>query len=104
VVYSWKKLVERKTKAVQHIIVHQDPQAFQQAVALNWSKAMYERAFGQGTPINSVRELCDGQFNNINLLELANHGFVVLRVAPSPAELSKQNDRFFSAGFAYKNV
>ena len=40
---------------MQYTIVHRDPQAFQQAVALEHIKAMGERAFGQGTPINSVR-------------------------------------------------
>jgi hypothetical protein len=49
---------------MQYTSVHRDPQAFQQAVAPEQIKAMCEQAFGQGTPINSVRELDGGQFVN----------------------------------------
>jgi G:T/U-mismatch repair DNA glycosylase len=52
---------------MQYTIVHRDPQAFQQAVASEQIKAMCEQAFGQGTPINLVRELDGGQFNNTYL-------------------------------------
>jgi aminoglycoside phosphotransferase (APT) family kinase protein len=69
---------------MQYTIVHRDPQAFQQAVALEQIKAMCERAFGQGTPINLVRELDGGQFNNTYLIELADRDPVILRVAPPP--------------------
>jgi hypothetical protein len=56
---------------VEYTIVHRDPQAFQQTIASEHIQAMCERAFGQGTPINSVRELDGGQFNNTSLIELA---------------------------------
>jgi aminoglycoside phosphotransferase (APT) family kinase protein len=76
--------VERKTKAVQFTSVHRDPQAFQQAVAPEQIKAMCKRACGQDTPINLVRELDGGQFNNTYLIELAERDPVILRVAPPP--------------------
>jgi aminoglycoside phosphotransferase (APT) family kinase protein len=79
---------------MQYTIVHRDPQAFQQAVALDQIKAMCERAFGQGTPINMVRELDGGQFNNTYLIELADRGPVVLRVAPSPEQAVFWHERY----------
>ena len=79
-----EEALERNCKAMQYMIVHRDPKSFLQAVALEQIQAMCKRAFGQGTSINSVRELDGGQFNNIYLIELANCGAVVLRVTPSP--------------------
>ena len=81
-------------EAVQYTIVHRDAFAFQQLVAPEHIQAMCERSFGQRTSINSVRELCDGQFNNTNLFELANRGLVVLRVAPSPELAVFWHERF----------
>jgi aminoglycoside phosphotransferase (APT) family kinase protein len=86
--------VERKTKAVQFTSVHRDPQAFQQAVASEQIKAMCERAYGQGTPINAVRELDGGQFNNTYLIELADRDPVILRVAPPPERAVFWHERF----------
>ena len=79
---------------MQYIIVHRDPQAFQQAVALEQIKAMCEQAFGQGTPINLVRELDGGQFNNTYLIELADRDPVILRVAPPPEQAVFWHERF----------
>lgn len=79
---------------MQYTIVHRDPQAFQQAVALEHIKAMCKRAFGQGTPINSVRELDGGQFNNTYLIELADYDPVILRVAPPPERAVFWHERF----------
>jgi len=79
---------------MQYTIVHRDPQAFQQAVALEQIKAMCERAFGQGTPINAVRALDGGQFNNTYLIELAERDPVILRVAPPPARAVFWHERF----------
>src|SRR5947208_2351376 len=59
---------------MEYTIVHRDPQAFQQAVSLEHMKAMCERAFGQGTPVDSVRELDGGQFNNTYLIGLVPYG------------------------------
>jgi len=63
---------------MEYTIVHRDPQAFQQAVSLEHMKAMCERAFGQGTLVDSVRELDGGQFNNTYLIELADARLVPL--------------------------
>src|SRR6266851_1655325 len=79
---------------MQYTIVHRDPQAFQQAVALEQIKAMCEQAFGQGTPINLVRELDGGQFNNTYLIELADRDPVILRVAPPPERAVFWHERF----------
>jgi aminoglycoside phosphotransferase (APT) family kinase protein len=79
---------------MQYTIVHRDPQAFQQAVALEQIKAMCEQAFGQGTPINLVRELDGGQFNNTYLIELADRDPVILRVAPPPEQAVFWHERF----------
>jgi aminoglycoside phosphotransferase (APT) family kinase protein len=79
---------------MQFTIVHRDPQAFQQSIALLHIKAMCERAFGQGTSINSVRELDGGQFNNTYLIELANRDPVILRVAPPPERAVFWHERF----------
>jgi aminoglycoside phosphotransferase (APT) family kinase protein len=79
---------------MHYTIVHRDPQAFQQAVALEQIKAMCERAFGQGIPINSVRELDGGQFNNTYLIELADGDPVILRVAPPPERAVFWHERF----------
>jgi aminoglycoside phosphotransferase (APT) family kinase protein len=79
---------------VQYTIVHRDAQAFQQPVAPEHIQAMCERAFGQGTAINSVRELDGGQFNNTYLIELAEYDPVVLRVAPSPERAVFWHERF----------
>jgi aminoglycoside phosphotransferase (APT) family kinase protein len=76
--------VERNREAVEYTIVHRDPQAFQQPLALVHIKAMCERAFGQATAIELVRELDGGQFNNTYLIELADRSPVILRVAPPP--------------------
>ena len=76
--------MERNREAVEYTIVHRDPQAFQQPVALVHIKAMCRRAFGQATAIELVRELDGGQFNNTDLIELADRGPVILRVAPPP--------------------
>jgi aminoglycoside phosphotransferase (APT) family kinase protein len=89
-----EKLLERNRTAVQYTIVHRNPQAFQQAVALEQIKSMCERAFGQGTPINSVRELDGGQFNNTYLIELADRDPVILRVAPPPERAVFWHERF----------
>jgi aminoglycoside phosphotransferase (APT) family kinase protein len=69
---------------MEYTIIHRDPQAFQQAVPLAHIKAMCARAFGQGTPVDSVRELEGGQFNNAYLIELAQRNPLILRVAPAP--------------------
>jgi aminoglycoside phosphotransferase (APT) family kinase protein len=79
---------------MQYTIIHRNPQAFQQAVASEQIKAMCERAFGQGTPINSVRELDGGQFNNTYLIELADRDPVILRVAPPPEQAVFWHERF----------
>ena len=79
---------------MQYTIVHRDPQAFQQAVALEQIKAVCEQAFGQGTSINSVRELDGGQFNNTYLIELADRDPVILRVAPPPERAVFWHERF----------
>src|SRR3989442_1781359 len=86
--------MERNRKAVQYTIMHRDPQAFQQPVALEHIQAMCKRAFGQGVPINSVRELDGGQFNNTYLIELTDRGPVVLRVAPSPERAVFWHERY----------
>jgi len=79
---------------MQYTIVHRDPQAFQQAVALEQIKAMCEQTFGQGTPINLVRELDGGQFNNTYLIELADRDPVILRVAPPPERAVFWHEQF----------
>ncbi len=79
---------------MEYTIVHRDPQAFQQAVSLEHMKAMCERAFGQGTPADSVRELDGGQFNNTYLIELAERDPVILRVAPPPERCIFWHERF----------
>jgi aminoglycoside phosphotransferase (APT) family kinase protein len=79
---------------MQYTIVHRDPQAFQQAVASEQIQAMCERAFGQDTPINLVRELDGGQFNNTYLIELADRDPVILRVAPPPERAVFWHERF----------
>jgi aminoglycoside phosphotransferase (APT) family kinase protein len=89
-----KKLVEKDDKAMQYTIVHRDPQAFQQPVAPDLIRAMCERAFGQGAPINSVRELDGGQFNNTYLINLADRDPVILRVAPPPERAVSWHERF----------
>ena len=86
--------MERNREAVEYTIVHRDPQAFQQPVALVQIKAMCERAFGQATSIELVRELDGGQFNNTYLIELAKYGPVILRVAPSPERAVFWHERF----------
>jgi aminoglycoside phosphotransferase (APT) family kinase protein len=86
--------VERYREAVEYTIVHRDPQAFQQPVDLEHIKAMCERAFDQGAPINSVRELEGGQFNNTYLIELADRDPVILRVAPPPERAVFWHERF----------
>jgi hypothetical protein len=92
--YCWKKLRERNREAVQYTIVHRDAQAFQQPVAPEHIQAMCGHAFGQGTAINSVRELDGGQYNNTYLIELAEHGPVVLRVAPPSERAVFWHERF----------
>ena len=79
---------------MEYTIVHRDPQAFQQAVSLEHMKAMCERAFGQGTPVDSVRELDGGQFNNTYLIELAGRDPIILRVAPPPERCIFWHERF----------
>ena len=79
---------------MEYTIVHRDPQAFQQPVALEQIKAMCERAFGRATSIELVRELDGGQFNNTYLIELAKRGPVILRVAPSPERAVFWHERF----------
>jgi aminoglycoside phosphotransferase (APT) family kinase protein len=79
---------------VEYTIVHRDPQAFQQPIASEHIKAMCERAFGQATPIELVRELDGGQFNNTYLIELAGRDPVILRVAPSPERCIFWHERF----------
>jgi hypothetical protein len=86
--------MERNRKAVEYMIVHRDPHAFQQPVASEHIQAMCERAFGQGTPIDSVRELNGGQFNNTYLIELADRSPVILRVAPHPERAVFWHERF----------
>jgi aminoglycoside phosphotransferase (APT) family kinase protein len=79
---------------VEYTIIHRNLQAFQQAVAPEQIKAMCERAFGQGTPIDSVRELDGGQFNNTYRIELADRDPVILRVAPPPERAVFWHERF----------
>ena len=74
----------QRTPGMEYTIVQRDPQAFQQAVPPEHMEAMCARAFGQGTAINSVRELDGGQFNNTYLIELAGRSPLILRVAPPP--------------------
>jgi hypothetical protein len=86
--------VEKDRKAIQYTIVHRDPQAFQQPVALDPIRAMCERAFGQGALINSLRELDGGQFNNTYLIKLADRDPLILRVTPPPEPAVFWHERF----------
>ena len=79
---------------MEYTIVQRDPQAFQQSVPFEHMEAMCQRAFGQGTPIDSVRELDGGQFNNTYLIELADRGPMILRVAPAPERCIFWHERF----------
>ncbi len=79
---------------MEYTIVQRDPQAFQQSVPFEHMEAMCQRAFGQGTPIDSVRELDGGQFNNTYLIELADRGSMILRVAPAPERCIFWHERF----------
>ncbi|MFL5657402.1 MAG: phosphotransferase family protein [Ktedonobacteraceae bacterium] len=79
---------------MEYTIVQRDPQAFQQSVPFEHMQAMCQRAFGQGTPINSVRELDGGQFNNTYLIELAERDPMILRVAPAPERCIFWHERF----------
>ena len=79
---------------MEYTIVQRDPQAFQQPVPFEHMQAMCQRAFGQGTPIDSVRELAGGQFNNTYLIELADRGPMILRVAPAPERCIFWHERF----------
>lgn len=55
-----------------------------QAVSGEELSAAVSEAFGQGTAILAARELTDGMFNAVWLLELDRVGVVVLKVAPPP--------------------
>ena len=79
---------------MEYTIVQRDPQAFQQSVPFEHMQAMCQRAFGQGTPIDSVRELDGGQFNNTYLIELAERDPMILRVAPAPERCIFWHERF----------
>src|SRR5260370_35332617 len=79
---------------MEYTIVHRDPQAFQQSVPPEHMKAMCERAFGQATSIELVRELDGGQFNNTYLIELAERDPLILRVAPPPERSIFWHERF----------
>jgi hypothetical protein len=79
---------------VEYMIIHRDSLAFQQPVVSEHIQAMYERAFGQGVVIHSVRELGGGQFNNSYLLDLAEHAPMVLCVAPAAVWAVLGHERF----------
>ena len=79
---------------MEYTIVQRDPQAFQQSVPFEHMEAMCQRAFGQGTPIDSVRELDGGQFNNTYLIELAERDPIILRVAPASERCIFWHERF----------
>jgi len=55
-----------------------------QAVSGEELSAAVCEAFGRGTAIPAARELTDGMFNAVWLMELDRVGVVVLKVAPSP--------------------
>lgn len=71
---------------MEYTNIEREAGAFQQPVMAETIEQMCKRAFGQMTDVVAARELGNGEYNNVYLVELANRDAVILRVAPQSSE------------------
>jgi aminoglycoside phosphotransferase (APT) family kinase protein len=70
---------------LEYTKIERETWAFQQPVPAEAIEKMCKRAFGEKTEVVAARELGNGEYNNVYLLELAKKNTVILRVAPRGA-------------------
>jgi hypothetical protein len=74
---------------LEYTKIERETWAFQQPVPAEAIEKMCKRAFGEKTEVVAARELGNGEYNNVYLLELAKKNTVILRVAP-PGSLASR--------------
>ena len=62
--------------------IERETEAFQQPIPAETIEKLCKRAFGESTEVVTARELGNGEYNNVYLLELAGRDAIILRVAP----------------------